>query len=201
MTIAFMSIVAAVIIEWISRRVGLWLLPILLFVGFGSVWQWYLSEMRGAGDLRFYAAVQVYSALVLLVAPLFPQRYTRTYAPCPVVPMPGEQSRPYKERVEDTTRIGSRDSPIAVPSPCKPLKTGIELRAYIRNVLGSSIGATRFLISSVRVLKSSTKAGDFTPVLAKYSKSFSLIDYVSVGVDRMQRTFEPMKAGRGLAEK
>ncbi len=35
--------------------------------------------------------------------------------------------------------------------------------------------------------------GVFTPVLAKHSKSFSLIDYVSVGVDRMQRNFEPMR--------
>ncbi len=31
----------------------------------------------------------------------------------------------------------------------------------------------------------------FTPVLAKHSKSFSLIDCISVGVDRMQRNFEP----------
>ena len=35
--------------------------------------------------------------------------------------------------------------------------------------------------------------GDFTPVLAKHSKSFSLIDCISVGVDRMQRKFEPMR--------
>jgi hypothetical protein len=33
----------------------------------------------------------------------------------------------------------------------------------------------------------------FTPVLAKHSKSFSLIDCVSIGVDRMQRNFEPMR--------
>jgi hypothetical protein len=36
--------------------------------------------------------------------------------------------------------------------------------------------------------------GVFTPVLAKHSKSFSLIDCISVGVDRMQRNFEPMQA-------
>src|SRR5271154_6976961 len=36
-------------------------------------------------------------------------------------------------------------------------------------------------------------SGDFTPVLAKHSKSFSLIDCISVGVDRMQRNFEPMR--------
>ena len=36
-------------------------------------------------------------------------------------------------------------------------------------------------------------SGVFTPVLAKHSKSFSLIDCISVGVDRMQRSFEPMR--------
>lgn len=35
--------------------------------------------------------------------------------------------------------------------------------------------------------------GVFTPVPAKHSKSFSLIDCVSIGVDRMQRNFEPMR--------
>ena len=36
-------------------------------------------------------------------------------------------------------------------------------------------------------------SGVFTPVLAKHSKSFSLIDCISVGIDRMQRNFEPMR--------
>ena len=36
-------------------------------------------------------------------------------------------------------------------------------------------------------------SGAFTPVLAKHSKSFSLLDSISVGVDRMQRNFEPMR--------
>jgi hypothetical protein len=35
--------------------------------------------------------------------------------------------------------------------------------------------------------------GAFPPVLARHSKSFSLIDCISVGVDRMQRNFEPMR--------
>src|SRR5260370_10867123 len=35
--------------------------------------------------------------------------------------------------------------------------------------------------------------GVFTRVLAKHSKSFSLIDCISVGVDRMQRNFDPMR--------
>ena len=33
----------------------------------------------------------------------------------------------------------------------------------------------------------------FTPVLAKHSKSFNLIDTLSVGVDRIQRNFEAMQ--------
>jgi hypothetical protein len=36
-------------------------------------------------------------------------------------------------------------------------------------------------------------SGDFTPVLAKHSKSFNLIDTLSVGVDRIQRNFEPLQ--------
>jgi hypothetical protein len=35
-------------------------------------------------------------------------------------------------------------------------------------------------------------SGDFTPVLAKHSKHFNLIDSLAVGVERMQRNFEPM---------
>ncbi len=79
MTIAFMAMVAAIITERISLKAGLWLLPILLLIGMGSVWQWHMSEVRGAGDLRFYAAVQAYSALVLLLALAIPSRYTRTF--------------------------------------------------------------------------------------------------------------------------
>jgi hypothetical protein len=77
MTIAFMSLVAAVIAERISLRAGLWLLPVLLLVGMDSVLQWFMSEVRDAGDLRFYAAVQLYSVLVLVIALFMPQRYTR----------------------------------------------------------------------------------------------------------------------------
>ena len=78
MTITFMSMVAAVIAERIHLRLGLLLLPLLLITGLLSVLQWYWSETRGTGDLRFYAAVQAYSALVILLACFFPRRYTRT---------------------------------------------------------------------------------------------------------------------------
>jgi hypothetical protein len=77
MTITFMSMVAAVVTERMNVRLGLRLMPILLLVGLASVCQWYWSEIRGTGDLRFYAAVQVYSALVILLASFLPRRYTR----------------------------------------------------------------------------------------------------------------------------
>ncbi len=35
--------------------------------------------------------------------------------------------------------------------------------------------------------------GVFAPVLAKHNKSFNLIDTLSVGVDRIQRNFEPLQ--------
>lgn len=35
--------------------------------------------------------------------------------------------------------------------------------------------------------------GDFTPVLAKHSKHFDLRDALAIGLDRMQRNFEPMR--------
>lgn len=78
MTIVFMALVAAMIAERISVKAGLWLLPALLVIGIASVAQWHLSEVYGHGDLRFYAAVQVYAGLVLLLMLFFPARYTRT---------------------------------------------------------------------------------------------------------------------------
>jgi hypothetical protein len=35
--------------------------------------------------------------------------------------------------------------------------------------------------------------GDFTPLLAKHSKNLNLVDLISVGVDKIQRNFEPLK--------
>lgn len=78
MTIVFMALVAALIAERISVRVGLLLLPVLLLIGVGSVLQWYWSESQGRGDLRIYAAVQVYAGLVLLLMLVFQAKYTRS---------------------------------------------------------------------------------------------------------------------------
>ena len=78
MTITFMSMVAAVIAERIDVQLAFRLLPGLLLIGAASPIQWYWSEARGSGDLRFYAGVQVYSASVILLAIFLPARYTRT---------------------------------------------------------------------------------------------------------------------------
>jgi hypothetical protein len=77
MTIAFMGLVAALLAERISIAAGIYLLPVLLVIGAASVAWWWHSEAIGAGDLRFYAAVQVYAVLVLPVLLLLPPGYTR----------------------------------------------------------------------------------------------------------------------------
>lgn len=78
MTLVFMPLVAAMIGERLSVKLGLWLLPILIFAGLASVFYWSWTETRGADDLRFYAAVQAYAVVAILIAALLPPRYTRT---------------------------------------------------------------------------------------------------------------------------
>ena len=78
MTIAFTSLVCAMIAERIDVTIGVRLLFPLFCVGLLSVAQWRFSELRGAGDLRFYAAVQVYAVAAVLLLLLLPPRYTRT---------------------------------------------------------------------------------------------------------------------------
>ena len=73
MTLGFMSLLAAMIMERLSLRAGLALLGPLLVLGLLSVLQWYVSELHGAGDLRLYLMVQFYTlVLVLLILWLFP---------------------------------------------------------------------------------------------------------------------------------
>ena len=71
--------VSAMISERLSVPAGFYLLPVLLLIGAGSVVLWWYSEARGAGDLRFYAAVQLYAVLILPVLLLLPPRYTRSW--------------------------------------------------------------------------------------------------------------------------
>lgn len=78
MTMVFMPLVAAMIAERVNVKLGLGLLPILTVLGIGSVILWRSTVLHGSGDLRLYAAVQIYAVLALFTALLLPPRYTRS---------------------------------------------------------------------------------------------------------------------------
>jgi hypothetical protein len=78
MTIGFMSLLSAMLMERINLRAGSLAMAPLLLLGIASVEYWYVTELRGTGDLRLYFMVQFYTlALILLMLWLFPARYTR----------------------------------------------------------------------------------------------------------------------------
>ena len=77
MTIGFMAIVAATLAERVNIDAGVRLLGALVALGVASVIWWSVSAGRGAENLRPYIVVQFGSiAIVLLIAALFPSRYT-----------------------------------------------------------------------------------------------------------------------------
>jgi hypothetical protein len=78
MTLAFMGLVSAMIAERVGVHIGFYSLPVLLLMGVTSVALWWYGEARGAGDLRAYAAVQLYAVLVLPILLLLPPLYTRS---------------------------------------------------------------------------------------------------------------------------
>lgn len=78
MTIAFMSLIAAQIVDRISVRVGLLLLLPMLLIGIASAVYWLVTERAGAGNVVPYGILQAYSVVMLLaIAWLYPSRYTR----------------------------------------------------------------------------------------------------------------------------
>jgi hypothetical protein len=70
--------------------------------------------------------------------------------------------------------------------------TGVRFSIGVRNANDKSMRLGMTVGYRVMVCDNMAFSGDFTPVLAKHSKNFSLIDAISVGVDRMQRGFEPL---------
>ena len=79
MTCSFVSIVVAVIDERIGVNAGLRMFIPLLALGMASVVYWYLTEMQGRGDYRFYMYVQFFPPILLTtIILLFPPRYTGT---------------------------------------------------------------------------------------------------------------------------
>jgi len=78
MMVAFMSLIAAQVVDRISVRAGLVLLTPMLLVGLASVVYWIATERAGAGNLMPYVVLQGYAVVMLLVlALLYPSRYTR----------------------------------------------------------------------------------------------------------------------------
>jgi len=70
--------------------------------------------------------------------------------------------------------------------------TGVRFSIGIRNANDKSMRLAMTIGYRVLVCDNMAFHGDFTPVLAKHSKNFSLIDALSIGVDRMQRNFQPL---------
>ena len=77
MTISFMSLIAAQIVDRVDVRAGLLALVPMLLVGVASVVYWIVTERQGRGNVMPYAVLQAYSVIVLLqLAALHPSRYT-----------------------------------------------------------------------------------------------------------------------------
>ncbi len=75
MTIGFMGLLAAILGEYISERLGAFLLVPALLLGFSSVVYWHLFD-----DLRFYIWVQTVSLLIIpIVMILYRPRYSHQW--------------------------------------------------------------------------------------------------------------------------
>jgi len=70
---------------------------------------------------------------------------------------------------------------------------GIQFAIGFRNGNDKSMRLAMTVGYRVVVCDNMAFKGDFTPVLAKHSKSLNLIDLISVGVDKIQRNFQPLK--------
>ena len=78
MTVAFMGLLSAQVVDRVSVRAGLVLLVPMLLVGMASVVYWIATERMGAGNVMPYGILQGYSVIVLLLmAVLHRSRYTR----------------------------------------------------------------------------------------------------------------------------
>lgn len=80
MTIAFMSLFSIVIVEFYSIKLGRFLLWPLVACGVFTVVYWHLSELKGQGDLRYYAIVQFLPLLLIPLMLIFlPSSFSHQY--------------------------------------------------------------------------------------------------------------------------
>src|ERR1044071_4352669 len=70
--------------------------------------------------------------------------------------------------------------------------TGCRFSIGIRNANDKSMRLAMTVGYRVFVCDNMAFRGDFTPVLAKHSKNFSILDSLAIGVDRIQRNFVPL---------
>lgn len=77
MTIAFMALIAAQLVDRVAVRVGLLALGPMLLVGIATVVYWIATERMGRGNVVPYGVLQGFAVLALLKLALFhPSRYT-----------------------------------------------------------------------------------------------------------------------------
>jgi hypothetical protein len=71
---------------------------------------------------------------------------------------------------------------------------GVQFAIGLRNSNDKTMRLGMVAGYRVTVCDNMMLAGDFKPLLAKHTKGFDLIESVSIGVDRIHRGFEPLKA-------
>lgn len=77
MTIAFMSLISAQIVDRVNVRAGLLALAPMVLIGIGTVVYWIVTERQGRGNVMPYVVLQAYAVFVLLkLAAMHPSRYT-----------------------------------------------------------------------------------------------------------------------------
>jgi hypothetical protein len=77
MTISFMSLIAAQIVDRVDVRAGLLALVPMLLIGIATVVYWIVTERLGRGNVMPYVVLQAYAVMVLLkLAAMHPSRYT-----------------------------------------------------------------------------------------------------------------------------
>jgi hypothetical protein len=81
MTISFMALIAAQIVDRVDVRTGLLALVPMLLIGVATAVYWIVTERLGRGNVVPYGVLQAYSVIVLLkLAAMHPSRYTHANA-------------------------------------------------------------------------------------------------------------------------